>query len=225
MPHTSEVESGVNPAVRLAKKSLIHSHSFVTDVTLAPSTSCVPPTLSLSRTRLKGLLSLFTISPRESPSDFYFKVVISFLAGLNGALDLVAPLFERLRVFPIPSKENCLLRIHAVILGVTQGRSPWWARVRVSGKNRSIASQMTLLKWANLSKQEFSEKNPKYHHSYLFFFTINKGDLPLMYSCAFWCEFIDLVVFFGCYCLTPVAFFVLWRINEFTPKNTGIHQR
>ena len=94
------------------------------------------------------------------------------------------------------ARKICLLRIHALILGVTQGRSPWWVRVRVSGKNRSIASRMTLLKWANLSKQEFSEKNPKYHYSYLFFFTINKGDLPLMYSWAFWCEFIDLVVFF-----------------------------
>ena len=38
--------------------------------------------------------------------------------------------------------------------------------------------------------------NAKYHYSYLFFYKINKGDLPLMYSCVFWCEFIDLVVFF-----------------------------
>ena len=30
---------------------------------------------------------------------------------------------------------------------------------------------------------------------YRFFYKINKGDLPLMYSCAFWREFIDLVVF------------------------------
>ena len=26
-----------------------------------------------------------------------------------------------------------------------------------------------------------------------------------MYSCVFWCEFIDLVGFFGCYYLTPVT--------------------
>ena len=26
-----------------------------------------------------------------------------------------------------------------------------------------------------------------------------------MYSCVFWCEFIDLVVFFGFYRLTPVT--------------------
>ena len=38
-------------------------------------------------------------------------------------------------------------------------------------------------------------ENAKYHYSYLFFYKINKGDLPLMYSCAFWCEFIDLVGF------------------------------
>ena len=25
-----------------------------------------------------------------------------------------------------------------------------------------------------------------------------------MYSCFIWCEFIDLVGFFGCYCVTPV---------------------
>ena len=25
-----------------------------------------------------------------------------------------------------------------------------------------------------------------------------------MHCCVFWCEFIDLVVFFGCYCLTHV---------------------
>ena len=27
--------------------------------------------------------------------------------------------------------------------------------------------------------------NAKYHYSYLFFYKINKGDLPLMYSCFF----------------------------------------
>ena len=38
--------------------------------------------------------------------------------------------------------------------------------------------------------------NAKYHYSYLFFYKINKGVLPLMYSCVFRCEFIDLVGFF-----------------------------
>ena len=28
--------------------------------------------------------------------------------------------------------------------------------------------------------------NAKYHYSYLFFYRINKEDLPLMYSCVFW---------------------------------------
>ena len=28
-----------------------------------------------------------------------------------------------------------------------------------------------------------------------------------MYSCVFWCELIDLVGFFGCYCLTLVILF------------------
>ena len=35
--------------------------------------------------------------------------------------------------------------------------------------------------------------NSKYHYSYLFFYKINNGDSPSMYSCAFWCEYIDLV--------------------------------
>ena len=38
--------------------------------------------------------------------------------------------------------------------------------------------------------------NAKYHDSYLFLYKINKGDLPVMYSCVFWCEIIDLVVLF-----------------------------
>ena len=33
-------------------------------------------------------------------------------------------------------------------------------------------------------------------------FFLNKGDLPFIYSCVFWCEFINLIVFFGCYCVT-----------------------
>ena len=30
-----------------------------------------------------------------------------------------------------------------------------------------------------------------------------------MFSCVFWCEFIDLVGFFGCYCLTPVTLILI----------------
>ena len=30
-----------------------------------------------------------------------------------------------------------------------------------------------------------------------------------MYSCLFWCEFIDLVEFFYCYCMTPVTLFII----------------
>ena len=47
--------------------------------------------------------------------------------------------------------------------------------------------------------------NAKYHYSYLFFYEINKEDFPLMHCC----EFIDLVGFFGCYCLTPVPLFII----------------
>ena len=36
--------------------------------------------------------------------------------------------------------------------------------------------------------------NAKYHYSYLFFYKMNKGDLPFMYSCVLWCEFILALV-------------------------------
>ena len=43
--------------------------------------------------------------------------------------------------------------------------------------------------------------NAKYHYFLLFFYKINKGDLPFMYSLVFWSEFIDAVGFFGsCLC-------------------------
>ena len=53
----------------------------------------------------------------------------------------------------------------------------------------------------------------------LTYFSI-KEDLPLMYSC----EFIDLVGFFGCYCLTPVTLFITLRINWWihTKKQTNM---
>ena len=60
-----------------------------------------------------------------------------------------------------------------------------------------------------MSRYKQSSSNAKYHYSYLFLYKINKGDLhlikshnspimalALMYSCVFWCEFIDLVGFF-----------------------------
>ena len=37
--------------------------------------------------------------------------------------------------------------------------------------------------------------NAKYHNSYLFFDEINKGHIPLMYSCVLWFEISNLVVF------------------------------
>ena len=51
--------------------------------------------------------------------------------------------------------------------------------------------------------------NAKYNYSYLFFYKINKGDLPLMYPFVVWCEFIDLVGFFACHCLTSVTLFII----------------
>ena len=42
--------------------------------------------------------------------------------------------------------------------------------------------------------------NAKYHYSYLFFYKINKGDLPLMHSCVFgvnspiFCCFLAVIV-------------------------------
>ena len=63
--------------------------------------------------------------------------------------------------------------------------------------------------------------NAKYHYSYLFFYKMNKGDLPLMYSCVLWCEFIDLFGFFGCYCLTPVTLFII-RSKDSTEKQPAV---
>lgn len=63
--------------------------------------------LSLSLERARKVFYLFPPFPHAGLlQSFYFRVVINFFAGHNGALDLVAALFERLRVFPIPSKEN-----------------------------------------------------------------------------------------------------------------------
>ena len=42
-----------------------------------------------------------------------------------------------------------------------------------------------------------------------FLLNVNKEDVPSMYSCVCWCEFIDLVVFFGSYCVTPVTHFII----------------
>ena len=45
---------------------------------------------------------------------------------------------------------------------------------------------------------------------YLFFYKIYKGDFPLIYSCIFLCEFIDLVgFFFCCYFVTLVTPFII----------------
>ena len=41
--------------------------------------------------------------------------------------------------------------------------------------------------------------NAKYHYSYYFFYKINKGDLPFMDCCVFWCELTNLVGFCGCF--------------------------
>ena len=86
-----------------------------------------------------------------------------------------------------------------------------------------------------VSNKILRSANAKYHHSYLFFHKMNKGDLPFdvfLFLCFFFgYEIIDLVVFFGCYCLTPVTL-----LNNSPPqkttksmishqKNTGIHHR
>ena len=42
-----------------------------------------------------------------------------------------------------------------------------------------------------------------------------------MYSCVFWCEFIDLVGFFGCYCLNPVTLFII-RKQGSTEKQPAV---
>ena len=51
---------------------------------------------------------------------------------------------------------------------------------------------------------------------------MNKGDLPLMYSCVFWCEFIDILgFFFAVICLTPVTLFII-RSKGNTEKQPAV---
>ena len=47
--------------------------------------------------------------------------------------------------------------------------------------------------------------NAKYHYILSFFYKMNKGDLPLLYSCVFWREFIDLDVFFFAVIVWPLS--------------------
>ena len=42
-----------------------------------------------------------------------------------------------------------------------------------------------------------------------------------MYSCVFWCKFIDQIGFFGCYCLTPVTLFTI-RAKGITEKQPAV---
>ena len=54
--------------------------------------------------------------------------------------------------------------------------------------------------------------NAKYHYSYLFFYKINKGHLLLMYSCVFWFEISDLVVFLAV---------IVWPLSLSTIQKTA----
>ena len=63
--------------------------------------------------------------------------------------------------------------------------------------------------------------NAKYHYSYYFFYKINKGDLPFMDCCVFWCEFTDLVGFLGCHCLTPVTLFSEVKAAQKNSRRSG----
>ena len=56
--------------------------------------------------------------------------------------------------------------------------------------------------------------NAKSHYFNFFFYKINKGELPFMYSCVFWCEFLDLVGFFGCYCVYCYCVITLYLIRS-----------
>ena len=69
---------------------------------------------------------------------------------------------------------------------------------------------------------------------YLFVYKMNQGDLPLMYSCDFWWEFIDLVVLLAVMVLPLCNSLQVLQgsHNKKTTKsmnshqkNTGIHQR
>ena len=42
-----------------------------------------------------------------------------------------------------------------------------------------------------------------------------------MYSCVFWCEFIDLVDFLGCYCLNPVTLYIIRKATQKNSRGSG----
>ena len=92
----------------------------------------------------------------------------------------------------------------------------WLSSMKPQASQAHVTSMLCKLTFSKGSRcrvtsnrWDLRSANAKYHYSYLFFYKMYKGDLPLMYSCVFWCEIIDLVVFFGCCCLTPVT--LLWR--------------
>ena len=42
-----------------------------------------------------------------------------------------------------------------------------------------------------------------------------------MYCCVFWCEFNDLVNFYGCFCLTAVTLFIIRKCTLYKESDRG----
>ena len=95
----------------------------------------------------------------------------------------------------------------------------YYSNVKFTTINTGVALQQPLR--LCMRNKIVRSANAIYHYSYLFFYKMNKGDLPLMYSCVFWCEFIDLLAFFGCYCLTPAPLFII-RSKGSTEKQPAV---
>ena len=57
-----------------------------------------------------------------------------------------------------------------------------------------------------------------------FFYKINEGDLPLMYSCVLWCEFVDVVGFLAVI-VWPLSLSSGTGVTQKQPKNDKIDNK
>ena len=64
-----------------------------------------------------------------------------------------------------------------------------------SHKRVGVALQATVETLYEKKKTVLRSANANIISFLPFFYKINEGDLPLMYSCVLWCEFVDVVGF------------------------------
>ena len=72
-----------------------------------------------------------------------------------------------------------------------------------------VASQATVQTYISMGNKILRFANAKYHSFLLFFYNINKGDLPFMNSLVFGVNSSMQSVFLAVVCVTPATLFVL----------------